>query len=102
MLGPAAFRGSYGSAPTGALRRQPLDGASRLASARLLAAFIVEAGRLVGAPVLEHRALRHGLAGQVHPYQALAIPADRDQLRAAIDRNQPRITRLSLGAVSAG
>lgn len=31
MLGPAACRGSYGSAPAGALRRQPLDGASGLA-----------------------------------------------------------------------
>lgn len=31
VLGPAACRGSYGSAPTGASRRQPLDGASRRA-----------------------------------------------------------------------
>lgn len=75
-----------GSAPHGAARRRrPLDGASCLACGQATCSHhSSKVGRLVGAPVLEHP-FCHRLAGQVDPGRALFVPADGDQLGAAVE-----------------
>lgn len=85
MLGPAACRGSYGSAPSGAVRRQALAGASRLACGQAPCSLHVMWAPsetvgvwLVLTPILKDDALSHGLARQVDPGLALAVPTDGD------------------------